>query len=382
MSRLLNLFRSGLDILNDGLSQVLELWKVEVGATFPLVARVSGSKRPYVLLRLGQESSDAQFIAPGAVERSEEKMSGVELPGVTRLDALAERLKPIVAGRPIHLSMTLNATLTMKFDLPVAARRALRSAVAYRLLTESPVEPSLLVFDAKPGKASFSAQQIQVEVAVAQREKVEEIVNTLTTRGIRVDAVGLAPLESNGLEFVFWRSSTAESGLAQLRLHRRLLASACLFVLIWFPLTTLAAKWLERQARIQISEIRSPDPQQLSAQARSESVVAQRKDLLGQMPVVPLTRLIDEVAKSLPTDAWVNRLEYGYGKLALGVQAGEPFVALRGLRLSAPLANAKLDGVARPANPGEPSQVEVNVVISGLSVPPQGVAGHPLGEQP
>lgn len=177
--------------------------------------------------------------------------------------------------------------------------------------------------------------------------------------------MGYALPGSQGIDYVFHTSETERAAQAQKRLHLYLLAMAAVVFAAYFPVTILAAKWLERDARSQILALKTPDRKQITLEARQSRSETIRQELTDQLPAFRMTSLINEVSSHLPPDAWANRLEYVNGKVSLAGQAANPSAAVRQLKKAALFSNAKLDVVASAANPGEPLQFEISAVIAG-----------------
>lgn len=344
----------------------LSWWFSELSSMFPWLGRLDSFKTPPALLRVGRQQCSL-LLSDGSKNRSSATNvpATVELPGRDQLAASSSRLKTLCTGRSLHVSMTAEDILPLEYELPAAARSDLRQAVSYKLLTESPVDPSLVFFAVKPRKDASFAEHLRLDVVIARKEAVAGVLSALGGCGVSINEVGYALPGSKGLDYVFHTSEMEKTAQAQKRMHLYLLAMTMAIVTAYFPVTILAAKWLERDTRDQISKFHTPDKKQTDLEDRQSRVEAVRQELAGHLPPFHMTSLINEAASHLPPDAWVNRMEYANGKVSLAGQAADPSATVRHLKKASLFRNAKLDAVSSAANPGEPPQFEISAVIAG-----------------
>jgi len=343
--------------------QAMTWWFSELSSMLPWLRRLDSFKKPPALLRVGKQQCSLLLLDKSTNAATTPAV--VELPGLDQLATFAPKLRALCAGRSLQVSMADDDILPLEYELPAAARSELRQTVSYKLLTESPVDPSLVFFAVKPRKDASSPEQLRINVVISRKEVVAEVLATLGSCEISIDEVGYALPGSQGIDYVFHTSETERAAQAQKRLHLYLLAMAAVVFAAYFPVTILAAKWLERDARSQILALKTPDRKQITLEARQSRSETIRQELTDQLPAFRMTSLINEVSSHLPPDAWANRLEYVNGKVSLAGQAANPSAAVRQLKKAALFSNAKLDVVASAANPGEPLQFEISAVIAG-----------------
>lgn len=346
--------------------QALSWWFSELSSMFPWLGRLDSFKSPPALLRVGKQQCSLLLL-----DRSNNKSSAanlpatVDLPGLDQLEASASRLKTLCIGRSLHVSMAEEDILPLEYELPTAARSELRQTVSYRLLTESPIDPSHVFFAVRPRKDASSPEYIRLNVVISRKEAVAEMITTFGKWDISVNEVGYALPGSQGLDYVFHTSEREKAAQAKKRLHLYLLVMAVVVFTVYFPVTILAAKWLERDTRSQIFTLNTSDKKQTELEARQSHIQTIHQELEDQLPFFRVTSLINETASYLPSDTWVNRLEYASGKVSLAGQATNPSAAIRQLKKGSLFTNAKLDVVASAANPGGPPQFEISAVIAG-----------------
>lgn len=345
--------------------QGMSWWFSELSSMFPWLGRLDSFKTPPALLRVGKQQCLLLLL-----DRSKNYLSAatapamVELPGLGQLASSASKMKTLCMGRSLHVSMAEEDVLPLDYELPTAARSELRQAVSYRLLTESPIDPSQVFFAVKPRKDASSSEYIRLDVVISRKDAVAGMVTIFGKWGISINEVGYALPGSQGLDYVFHTSKMEKAAQAKKRVHLYLLAMAVVVFTMYFPVTILTAKWLERDTRSQTLKLKTPAKKQTELAARQLHVQTVRQELAEQLPPLRVTSLINEAASHLPPDAWVNRLEYANGKVSLAGQASNPSAVVRQLKKASLFGNAKLDAVASAVNPGEPPQFEISAVIA------------------
>lgn len=345
--------------------QAISWWFSELSSMFPWLKRLDSFKTAPALLRVGKQQ--CVLLLEGSINPSSDETlpAAVELPGLHHLTATSPKLRTLCAGRSLQVSMADEDILPLEYELPTAARSELRQAVSYKLLTESPIDPSLVFFAVKQRKDASSPEHLRLDVVISRKEAVEEVLSTLDDCGVPINEVGYALPASLGLDYVFHTSEMEKTAQAKKRLHLYMLAMAMVVFAAYFPVTILAAKWLERDTRSQIIKLQTIDTKQTELAARQSRVQVVRQELAEQLPSFRMTSLINAMARHLPPDAWANRLEYANGKVSLSGQATDPSAIVRQLKKAKLLSTAKLDAVASAANPGEPPHFEIRAVIAG-----------------
>jgi len=340
-------------------------WVSELSAMFPWLTRLGKAKTRPALLRLGRHQCTLLVNGSASQPSGDSSPAGVEFPGLSELAAWCSRLGTLCAGHGLHVSMATEDVLPLELELPAAARSDLGQAVSYRLLTESPIDPTLVLHAAKPRKDESAPERLRLDVVISRKGDVEEVLTALRNCGISVGKVGYALPGSGGLDYVFQTSEMEKSAQVQRRRNLYLVALAMAVFTAYFPVTILAAKWLERDARGQILALQTPDRKQAELEARQAQIQTVRQELAQQLPPFRVTSLINAAAQHLPESAWVRRFEYANGRVLLAGQAVDPSVAVRELKKAGLFGGAKLEAVARAPNAGEPPQFEISAVIAG-----------------
>lgn len=339
-------------------------WFSELSSMFPWLTLRRFKPAP-PLLRVGKQHCSLLLDSSGIPSSAEIASAAVELPGQYQLASDASKLRKVCAGRSLDVSMSDEDILTLEYELPVAARGELDKAVSYKLLTESPIDPSLVLYAAKSRRDASTPQHLRLDVVISRKKAVEEVRTILGNCGVPVNNVGYALPGSRALDFVFRTSEMQKTVQARKRMHLYLLVAAMATFTAYFPVTAIMAKWLERDARGQILALKATDKRQVELEARQSRVQTIRQELAHELPPFRMTSLINAVAGQLPNDAWVNRLEYRNGKVSLSGQAADPSAIVRQLKRASVLSSAKLDAVSSATNPGDPPQFEISLAVPG-----------------
>ena len=278
---------------------------------------------------------------------------------------LAIASSEVAQGVEVALMLPEADVLRLELELPGAAVRDIRQAVAYRLLRDSPLACEQMLFDTRPQPRSRHGVPVTVAVAMCHRHDVEEALALARKSGISVATVGLpgAPGGDDSRAWVFHTSEGARANRRRQRWNRRLAASAVLGVCALFIFGLGLAHWQQARLRTEAARLMRIASADTEILAQEMSLQALRDRLRDELPARRLTSFLNELAVYLPADAWLDRSEFADGALVLGGQAAEPSRALAALKQSSLLAGIRLDSVASSANPGEPPQFAMSLSL-------------------
>ena len=97
-------------------------------------------------------------------------------------DELSEDTKNTLAnlggGHVVEISLPQEDILFLAMTLPKTAQFKLKEAVSLKLITESPIDRESLFFDIQTER-SQEANNVTIEVALCQREKVNQVLSVL-----------------------------------------------------------------------------------------------------------------------------------------------------------------------------------------------------------
>lgn len=269
-------------------------------------------------------------------------------------------------GVEVALMLPAADVLHLELELPPAAMRDLRQAVAYRLLRDSPLECEQMLFDMRPQPQRRHGGPVAVAVAMCHRDDVNEALALARKSGLSVANVGLAgaPGGGNYGNWVFHASEVARANRRRQRWNRRLGAAAVLGVGVLFASGLGLAHWQQARLRSDASRLMRSAGADSEILAQESNLRALRERLRIEMPAGSVTSLLNDLALYLPADAWLDRIEFADGMLVLGGQAADPARALAALKRSSLLAGTRLDSVASAANPGESPQFAMSLSLA------------------
>jgi Tfp pilus assembly protein PilN len=249
------------------------------------------------------------------------------------------------AGGSLALELALPAAMVHRLvvQLPAAAGNQ-AEAVRYALLTASPITLDAIAFDWRELGPSVREGWVDIEVWLCRKLALERLVSRLRDLGCGVARAGVALPELPGrLAFTFHRD-TEKTGLSEQRRRPLLLVSATLLFLVTVAATGAVALWQERGLRSQIDILSAKHlrlaplaQRQMRVQAMDEAVAAARSALP--------TKVLDELARVLPKEAWLVQLQYQPGQLKLVGRSADTSAVLPALQRSRVLKDVRLDVV-------------------------------------
>lgn len=168
-------------------------WFVEgLAIAAPKPLREAGWRPAFRLIRRNPPADDAP---PLMIERS--------LLGEARL---APQRVESEAALPLAIDLAANNVFETRVDLPVAARGALREAIAHRLESLSPLPASDVTF-AIGRVAPSRADRLDVQVAIIRKRTIGELLQS--PEGPRIGLVGAGADERGSFRYVFHKSARA-----------------------------------------------------------------------------------------------------------------------------------------------------------------------------
>jgi len=279
----------------DVMNRALSWWSCELGALLPRpVRRFFGGDRPPLFL-----SPDA---VPGAVDED----------------------------RELVLLLPAERALARSLTLAPGAAADLGAALAFELERQTPFRAEEVWLGWR--READDGAALRVRLVVARREDVAAALRRLEERGLAADAV-----EVEGEPGVRLRipSLARRRGVGIGRLNAALLA---LFVVL--ALAALAAPaWRAERERARIgAEIAALKPvvdRALALRAESDRLLGDAERVVrakGQAPVV--TRLLEEMTRVLPDDAWLGQFNVVDGKVEIEGVAASAAALVRAIEAS------------------------------------------------
>ncbi len=258
---------------------------------------------------------------------------------------------PNIDGRKILL-LPSSQVLAQTLQLPAAAARNLSTVVGYELDRFTPFEASQLYFVAR--QESRGGSFIEVTLVAIVRERLDRILADCAALGLRPDAVDVAVDTATGgqrmgidLLPMPSRPQQARSGH---RLRRALvwLCGALLLSAMLLWLNDRQRLLEEMQAEVQAQRAQVNEIQQLRQQLTNTRGAASYL-LRRKAEQLPLSALLSELTRCLPSDTWIEHLEINNGaELAFSGQSGKASALIARAKDCHGLDNAQFQGVIQP----------------------------------
>jgi len=265
----------------------------------------------------------------GRIDPADPKAATVDIP--VRIASIVLRLPP-------------SRTMTTRFDLPLAAAENLRDTVAFQIDRRTPFVASAVCFDCRVVAQDTASQQLGVELTLAPRASIDELLDALSDAGLDVDAVVALP-----------ESGTANRGVDLLPADRRrprrdrrrqaMLALGALNLLLLL-LVVAVPVWQKAQVianlEMSVQEAVASARQGIELRREFERLTAAStylRELKGSR--VRFVALLDELSERLPDHTWINRIDFGGDTIQIQGQSTEAASLIRTLEASPSFRSAQ-----------------------------------------
>lgn len=334
-------------------------WWVGLTDLFPGLGRLVSKREKSVLLLV--ERDRTTLVRPhNEVQDHGTPPEELHFPSVFggRSSQAMEALRPLCAEATTQVALGLQEVFLLRMSFPKSAQARLRDAVAFKLITESPLEKAAIYFDVR-SKKDHDSGTLDVEVALCRRETVLQALKNLDQVGISVEAVGFRPSSAGILDFVFYTSPGREAARSRFKRRLMLVLSLALVATLLIPATYLSALWLEHKVRRDIEATQKTVNASAPLLAQRALLQSVKNDLSRQAPAYRITHVLNEVAGALPKTAWITSLRYDHGVVHIAGHASNPPEMMRELGKLSKIGNAKLISVAGNNGTETPPQFEV-----------------------
>lgn len=294
--------------------------------------------------RLCLERRDGQLHLSLAEAGSLQPLGELPADDAWLLAQLRERL--LEAGTPAWLLLPVGAVLRRRLTLPAAAESRLRDVLAHELDRQTPFSADQVSFEGRVLSRDPAQQQVQVELLVLPRARLESELQALGPLAGLLAGVDVVEADGRrlGLDLLpaGRRDRRADPGR---RLNAALAGIAAVALLATLLLTlhnrSLALESLRADVAAANTEARQARlaRNQLQARVQAANFLAARQ---ASRPT--MLEVLDELSRRIPDDTTIDKMTLDQGKLVLvGQSRGAP--ALVGLLQASPL-------LARPALSG------------------------------
>jgi len=269
-----------------------------------------------------------------------------ELPAddATLLAQLRDRIAD--AGAPVWLLLPAGAVLRRRLSLPAAAEARLRDVLAHELDRQTPFTADQVSFEGRVLGRDAAHQQLQVELLVLPRARLETELQALGPLAGLLAGVDVLEADGRRLGLDLLPAGRRDRRVDPAGRLNALLGGVAVVALVAALLLTLHNRSLALDAlRAEVSAANAEARQarlarnQLQARVQAANFLAARQ---ARRPT--MLEVLDELTRRIPDDTSIEKLTVDQGKLVLvGQSRGAP--ALVGLLQASPL-------LARPALSG------------------------------
>src|SRR5215470_1506107 len=284
-------------------------WFGELAACIPApLRRLLRGRRPVLALRWNDRSVTLALRGRHGARALGEIALTPDDPAAERA-AVARALKGVRRGR-VEAAVELPAERILRrtIDLPLAAAENLREVLGFEMDRHTPFRAEDVAFDYRVAARDRAGQRLLVDVAVAPRTLVDDVLRQATALGLPADRVGVAGDDAAAFDLLA-ADRRAGSGHRARRLTLALAGAGALLLgaAVLLPLQ-------RQQDILGAYEARLADSRQKAAEA--EALKRRLADSLGRNQFLASRRrgtplieaLLNELTQRLADDTWLVQL--------------------------------------------------------------------------
>ncbi len=331
-----------------------------IASAVPWIAKTLTDPQPQALILAQADCTTVVTKDAGCADLRREVFDGSlsELAG-----AAGERVRALCAQRELRLSIAESDVFFLRLALPKSAVRNAREAIKYRLLTEAPLRPDELLFDARIAAAHIDGGAV-AEVAVCRRQSVDDLKARAEQAGLAASHLGWTRLDGVDLEFTFARAPGVQTSSARL-LRNCLLALGPLAISILALLASWSyASWKESVLLDDIAALSHRQADALRLQARRAQLTRIEATLNTERAPIPTAQLLNILGRTLPRSAWLSELRLDGVTLRLIGNAADPTAAAAAVAKTAGFSAVRLEAVTADATAGQQPRFEISADIA------------------
>ncbi|MDH4108017.1 MAG: PilN domain-containing protein [Gammaproteobacteria bacterium] len=289
-------------------------WVGELAAMLPEALRASlATSRQQTFLQL----SGSEIVAfHGSIERMQE--IGRVTPG-----GASEALRVPAEAGSVILLLPPQRMLRKMITLPAATEENLREVLAFEMDQQTPFTPDQVYYDFVISGRSAAAKTVEVELVVAPRKQLDELLDSLRALDLAPDVVTARRDASSMYAINLLPSDGRASRPAVVdRLNTGLAIAALLLLAAAVALPVI-------QKRLAIAEL-EPRVASAAEAAREgsrlrenvEKIVAGSQILVRKKESAPMViRIIDEMSRVVPDGTWISQINIEGGEVQLQGQS-------------------------------------------------------------
>jgi len=211
----------------------------------------------------------------------------------------------------VELRLPDSDVLVAKLRLPLATQENLREVLGFEMDRYTPFNVDQVYYDYRLGQRDHERKQLQLELYVIPRKRLDRRLEVLKSWGLRANTVSV--LDQTGtlrkLSGVLPNTVRIERRL-NVRGARGLLGLAALLLVVALLLPLLARATLNERYAARVDEVRAMAEEAQQLKDKLQQVSLQKGFLGRKRTQAPLTvSLIDELSRLIPDNTWLDRLE-------------------------------------------------------------------------
>lgn len=287
----------------------LRWWRGELAALLPERLRRRREVRPDVIVDLAGGTATLHRPTPAGLVEIGRVAAREGGDGRAEVAALIGRRRGGVRRAALRLGR--GQALRRQVELPAAARESLRETLGYELDRITPLPAEELYFDHRLLGLDESGQMLRIELAAAERRKVDAARRTLEGWGLAVERVGLDP--GTGDAAMVFDLGAPDPGSGHDRGSRRaavLLSSLAVALLVASAVLPLAGKRADAEALGASAERGRRAVAELERiRLETEGIVAKASFVPGRKAARPAAvEILLEVTRVVPDGSWLSQL--------------------------------------------------------------------------
>jgi len=324
------------------LKLVSQWWAAELKSALPWIENVLIDPQPRALILNGR---DATTVVMKDVDAYKLRKEVFEVPLDQFSAEQTAQLRALCAKRELSLSVAAQEVLCLQLQVPRGAASNLRKSIAYRLLTDSPINPDYIVFDMRRTNIESDSDAIAVEVALCRRESLEKLKSCGEKLGFAAPHIGLAGNGGVELAFVFERARGVKTDSSRLRRNMLLALGPVLIFMFTLSVTWAYANWNEKGLRMEIAALSSRTTESVRLLSRQAHARGISQAINNDLPKTAISQILNDVSKTLPQSAWLSEIRIEGNKLRLIGNGTDPTSVAKALAATPNLTAVRLDSV-------------------------------------
>ncbi len=299
------------------ISRFADWWIAELAGPDP-----KPSVKTWRAVMLAGGTSLEVYLRQGAQSVSIGTLTG-ETPSV-EWQAVADRLKRSGVSRgTIVLRLAESEVVRKRLSLPIGVREVMRAVVANKVESIAPWPADQAMFDCREAGLSADGTQVDIDVWVTSRQRVEQWQSKLALHGLEPSAVdvGSGLDDMRGINFI---STTHDTALRRARLRRQLVAGAmaavclCAVSVGWLVYRAQVSNGLEQRAQEALRAAKQVGHKDLDSRRKATAMSVARR---VEQPVVSI--MLEALSRILPETASLDRLEIRDGNVTITGKAAD-----------------------------------------------------------